>query len=68
MIHALAEAWNRKDPDAFAALFTDDGAWTDVFTDHVQLKAEKPSEICMFSLYHGWRWVCGGCEGRRVEG
>ena len=36
VIHVLAEAWNRKDPDAFAALFTDDGEWTDVLANPVQ--------------------------------
>jgi uncharacterized protein (TIGR02246 family) len=36
VIHALAAAWNRKDPDAFAALFADDVEWTDVLANHNQ--------------------------------
>ena len=36
VINALVDAWNRKNPDSFAALLTEDGEWTDVVANHVQ--------------------------------
>ena len=36
VVHALADAWNRKDPEGFAALLTEDGEWTDVLANYVQ--------------------------------